>query len=128
MSLKFGLSQKKDGQSKKGLSRSASLLKKLQLPEVPRFHDLFRLTFSDRKNLDELKISVFPLDVAVRKQINLGSGKSVMLEMMLVRNDNRNKIQCLEFDDFLETARSFHEWQAENNEVSFGLLEVRTQI
>lgn len=103
VSLKFGLSQKKDSTtSKKGLSRSASLLKKLK--------------FSDKKNLDELKISIFPLDIAVRKNINLGSGKSTLLEMKLIRNDHRNMIQCLEFDDFLEMTRSFHEWQAQISE------------
>ncbi|CAL2030315.1 unnamed protein product [Caenorhabditis brenneri] len=104
VSLKFGLTLKKDGTPKKsGVSRSASLLK--------------RLTFSDKKSGDEiLKMSVFPLDVSVRKNINLGNGKSVLLEMTLVRNDHRNMIPLMEFDDFLEMTSSFHEWQAENCE------------
>ncbi|CAO4361472.1 unnamed protein product [Caenorhabditis nigoni] len=106
VTLKFGvLNPKKDGtSSKKGVSRSASLLRKL--------------TFSERKSTDEqLKLSIFPLDISVRKNINLGSGKSVLLEMTLKRNDHRNLINPLNFDDFLEMTRSFHEWQAENCEL-----------
>ncbi|CAP31004.2 Protein CBR-AEX-1 [Caenorhabditis briggsae] len=106
VTLKFGvLNPKKDGTSnKKGASRSASLLRKL--------------TFSERKSTDEqLKLSIFPLDISVRKNINLGSGKSVLLEMTLKRNDHRNLINPLDFDDFLEMTRSFHEWQAENCEL-----------
>uniref|UniRef100_A0A8R1HY39 C2 domain-containing protein n=1 Tax=Caenorhabditis japonica TaxID=281687 RepID=A0A8R1HY39_CAEJA len=103
--IKFGLGQKKDGQMKKeggGFSRSTSLRRILK--------------FAEKKNLDELKISLFPIDVAVRKHINLGSGKNVMLEMKLMRNDLRHLIQSLEFEDFLLMVACFHEWQAENCE------------
>lgn len=108
VSLKFGLNKTKEGSSaRRSVSRSASLLKKL--------------TFSDKKSTEEqLKISIFPLDVSVRKNINLGTGlgKSVFLEMTLKRNDRRNMIEPLGFEEFLEMATSFHEWQAGNCEAT----------
>uniref|UniRef100_A0A1I7UZY6 C2 domain-containing protein n=1 Tax=Caenorhabditis tropicalis TaxID=1561998 RepID=A0A1I7UZY6_9PELO len=103
ISLKFGLIQKKEPKKVGGVSRSASLLRKF--------------AFSEKKSSDEiLKISIFPLDVSVRKNLNLGGGKAILMEMTLRRNDHRSMIPQMESDDFLEMTTKFHEWQADNSE------------
>ncbi|CAD6186107.1 unnamed protein product [Caenorhabditis auriculariae] len=100
--VKFSLTRF-NGEKRRAMVRSTSFLK--------------RVMSLDKRQNEGIPLDAIPLGSLLKKAISL-KGKTHSVEMKVVREDKRDEVEKIDFDDFHEFTRLLHEWTAEQSQSS----------